>query len=71
MGSRLKTVCTNPQNSQSMNAPNAIHSDSTGADLDTYLTARQSKDGSVVTATTALVLPITDGNHYKKLQTGN
>ena len=60
MGSRLKAACTNPQNSQPLNAPNAILSGSIEADLDTYLMARRFKDGYVVTATSALVHPTTE-----------
>ena len=64
-------ACTNPQNSQSMNAPNATRNDSIEADLDICLMARRFKDGYVETATTASAHPITEENRYKILQTGN
>ena len=70
-GSRLKAACTNPQNNQSMIAPNATLRDSTKEALGIYLTARRFKDGYAVTATTALAHPTAEENPYKKLQTGN
>jgi hypothetical protein len=70
MGSRLKAVFNNPQNSQSLYAPNASLKGSTKADFDTCLMAHLSKDGYAENVTTASAHPITEENHYKKLQTG-
>lgn len=71
MGSRLIAACTNPQNSQSISAPNVILRGSTEADLDTFLMAHQSRDGFAVNATTASAQKITEENNYKKSYTGN